>query len=362
MSLFQKLFLLVSSLFLIISCSAEPDTVGEIRTGDLPSIELEHLLSINEPDGQYFEFIMGIKSDSKGRIYLADQRANRIHVYNSDGEYITGIGREGSGPTEFRGIVEMFIDRNDRLFIYDISNARSVVFEETDGEWRPNKFLSIEGTRLGVISGDINDNVILRQSKDQMPTPGAYRYVHSLAKGHLDSGLIENSVIEFRERGYMVRDDGYMDRIPFGRTTLLATDPDGHLYMNWNESFDVAVYNSKIDLVDSISVNIPNQLISSEERSEILNSADLFRALIQNHMPETKPVAKNMWADGEGKIWLQTYDLPEYLVVDQTGTPLGSFDLEEGMEIYHVDENRVYTLKMDDEGYEVDLFSFKNLE
>lgn len=75
-------------------------------------------------------------------------------------------------------------------------------------------------------------------------------------------------------------------------------------------------------------------------------------------MPETKPVISNMVVDGNRNIWLQTFDSPEYLVLDNEGTPIRSFDLEDDLRLVHVDQNRLYALKIGPEGYQIHVFDY----
>jgi len=356
---FLRAVLLATIFAIMVSCTSEQQSADEIRTSDLPEIELSHLFTLEEPEGMFFERIQFIQTDSQGRIFVADQEANHVLVYDASGNFETTIGREGAGPDEFRAILNMFVDENDQLIIFDMANNRSVFFREENGSWQPEEFVTIEGTRFGIQTVDKAGNYIVRQSRNRMPEPGAFWYVHVLGTGNLQEGLMDDDAIEFREMGYLVRNDGMMNGIPFGRTTLLARGHDGKLYMAWNEDFEVAVYDAKMALVDSVRALIPNQPISTEERRERLDRLDLFRSLAAEHMPDTKPVASQMWIDENRNFWLQTFDSPEYLVLDSSGEPIGSFDLEGERRILHVGQERIYTLLSNDAGIQIDVMEYR---
>ncbi len=356
----KRIAILIFTLTFIISCGGELPQTGEIRTADQPPVELTHLFTLDEPEGYFYRRIAAIESDSQGRIFVVDQQAHKILVYDSGGSYLTTIGGEGGGPEEFRAILRTITDRHDRLVVFDMGNMRSVVYEEENGKWEPVTFLTIDGTRFGAEAVDGDGNVIVRQSIDQMPEPGMSWFVHKLAPAHLESGLTGDQRVEFREMGYLVRDDGFMMGIPFGRTTLLAAGNDGRYYMTWNDRFDVEVYNMNLELIDSVSAEIPNLEVSSEEREEAIERAgDRFRSLAREHTPETKPVATQMWVDRNRNFWLQTHDSPEYLVLDSSGEPIGSFDLESDRRIMHVDGDRVYSLLSDDDGFTLDVYEVR---
>jgi hypothetical protein len=220
--------------------------------------------------------------------------------------------------------------------------------------------LTIDGTRFGAEAVDGDGNVIVRQSIDRMPEPGMSWFVHKLAPAHLESGLTGDQRVEFREMGNLVRDDGFMTSIPFGRTTLLASGNDGRYYMAWNDRFDVEVYNMNLELIDSVSADIPNLEVSSEERAEAVeNAGENFRSLAREHTPDTKPVAIQMWVNKDENFWLQTFDSPEYLVLNSEGDPLGSFDLEGDRIAMHVSGDRIYTMLSNDEGYALDVYEIR---
>lgn len=355
----KLVFLFSVFLILSISCTQTDNQVQDLNTSEVSLLELDHQFTISDTDEIILQQITGVKSDSEDRIFLPDQRALQIHGFDSQGDYVTSIGREGSGPGEFLSLLKIYIDQNDQIIAFDVRQARNIIFAENNGSWEPENMFMIEGQRYSIESADSLGNVILRQSPPQRPEPGAYWYEHELATGNLTSGLKEQNVLRFKEMGNLVSDNGAMQSIPFGRTTIVTTDLMGNIYLVWNEQFELNIYDASMQLIDSLSVPIPNQPISSEERNEAIDRlGDNFRSLGREHMPETKPVISNMFVDGNQNIWLQTFDSPEYLVIDREGKPIASFDFEGDLRLVHVDKNRLYALKMGPEGYQVHVFDY----
>lgn len=349
------LFQIILIFSLLISCSQKPDQVSEIHTSELPQLELDHQFTISDSEEVIMQQITGVKSDSEGRIFLTDQGALQIHVFDTKGDYLTSIGREGSGPGEFRSLWKIFIDEKDQVFAVDVALARNIIFVENNYEWEPKQIFAIDGQRYWIDSADTDGNVILRQSPPQYPEPGAFWYEHELANGNLSSGLTDQDVLTIKDMGYLYSDNGSLQRIPFGRTTIVATDSQGNIYLVWNDQFEMAKYNAKMEFIDSLNVEIPNQPISNEENRDAIDRVgNDFRSLALEQMPDSKPVIINMFVNEN--IWLQTFDSPEYLVLDHEGNALKSFDLEEDARLSHVDENRLYTLQLSDEGYQIHVF------
>ena len=96
-------------------------TAGEVTTSDnttfikntepafLP-VELE-LKELWRRGGEDDEVMIGLPvealSDEEGRVYLADQQLCQIFVFNEEGELEKTLSREGEGPGEVQGPIDM---------------------------------------------------------------------------------------------------------------------------------------------------------------------------------------------------------------------------------------------------------------
>ncbi|NBC02188.1 MAG: 6-bladed beta-propeller [Bacteroidetes bacterium] len=345
--------------FLLSSCREEQISQPIIHTSGLPPLQFQHQFNIRDTDELILQRIRNVTTDSQGRIYLTDAASLQIHVFSAEGKFETSIGRQGEGPGEFLAILNTYIDQKDRLIVYDRQKANNTIFTQKDDKWEIEQIFDIKGELYGIESADSSGNVVLRQSPPQYPERGAYWYEHELARGHLASGLIEAEVLRFRDMGFLFNGSS-LQQIPYGRTTVFAADRSGDIYMVWNESFELAKYNAKLEWVDSISVNLPNQPITTEEMQERLDRFNTdFKSLARQHMPETKPVVDEIHIDENGRIWLKTYDSPEYLVLDADGNPLYSFDLEDGVRLAHVDRSRLYGIELNDSGYQLHVYDYQ---
>ena len=82
-----------------------------------------------------------------GYFYMNDGGNNRVAVFGPDGKYVRSIGREGSGPGEFRSVNIQWI-RDGRLTVWDRRNLRTSLFR-TDGTlldtFSPPQGMEIQG-------------------------------------------------------------------------------------------------------------------------------------------------------------------------------------------------------------------------
>lgn len=72
---------------------------------------------------------LGIVGDEFGRIFVTVATAAPPMVFDTTGEFLTRIGREGEGPGEFAWPGAMLIDPDGRLYIHDGDNSRITVVD-----------------------------------------------------------------------------------------------------------------------------------------------------------------------------------------------------------------------------------------
>jgi len=86
-------------------------------------------------DADYqFGQIAGLGVTSDGSIFVLDQQAQRVQVYNSEGIYERSVGRPGSGPGEFGPAANaLLVGRGDTVIVPDLANQRINIIP-SDGE------------------------------------------------------------------------------------------------------------------------------------------------------------------------------------------------------------------------------------
>ncbi len=67
---------------------------------------------------------IGIRTDSKGYIYIADRAQMKIKKFTNDGIFVEDIGRRGRGPGEFQDINTFEITPSEDFIIVDRGNLR----------------------------------------------------------------------------------------------------------------------------------------------------------------------------------------------------------------------------------------------
>ena len=70
----------------------------------------------------------GIDVDKYGKVYVADQGNNRVQKFDSNGNFITKWGSEGSGDGQFNLPEGIAVDSSGNVYIADTGNNRIEVF------------------------------------------------------------------------------------------------------------------------------------------------------------------------------------------------------------------------------------------
>ena len=121
---------------------------------------------------EVFAAITGLETDEQGRIYVLDRQTNKLHIFSQDGNHLSSVGREGSGPGEYVNANGLeWISPDSLLVIDQRGNRYSVLTRE--GEYvrsvpRRLGFYS-RAFRGGLTDGRISEQSFIRSGEDYHP-------------------------------------------------------------------------------------------------------------------------------------------------------------------------------------------------
>ena len=88
----------------------------------------------------------GVAVDGEGNILVADNNNNRIQKFTAEGQFLTAVGIEGSGPLQFNEVRDIAINTsNNKVYVVDNRNHRiqvlnsDLTFSNTFGKYGRNK-------------------------------------------------------------------------------------------------------------------------------------------------------------------------------------------------------------------------------
>ena len=121
------------------------DTIVARTTGEVPERLIRQLVleqRIGEAEGSdsvTFGQIYYVVPTDDNRTFVFDHQGPSIKLFDSTGKLLRFVGRKGSGPGEFGEINGMDVLPNGRLVLWDATNGRVNVYDESgdfSGQWR----------------------------------------------------------------------------------------------------------------------------------------------------------------------------------------------------------------------------------
>ncbi|MFY9947044.1 MAG: SMP-30/gluconolactonase/LRE family protein [Candidatus Sulfotelmatobacter sp.] len=219
----------------------------------------------------------GMAMDSKGNLYVADQKVGAIFIFNTETREVQLIKNKTHG--HFVRIIGLAMDDNDRLFVSDPGLSHILVFNAnheaedviTEGLVRPGAIAIDTENRLLYVSDVDQDQVLVYDAdtlklkrkmgtggqKHALTSPGDFARPGGLAidgDGNLYVADTLNDRIEiFDGDGKFIRTFGKAGDGPgyFARPKGVAIDSDGHIWVADGMQDRVQVFNQEAQLLIS---------------------------------------------------------------------------------------------------------------
>lgn len=354
---------LVVASILATACTETKEPSGDIRTGDLPAVEIEQLYTVNKtPEGDIRQVNI-VKTNRDGELFVSDWGSYNIHQFTEEGNFITSIGGEGGDVGEFLLINSFDFDEQNRLIAYDDRLKRHTIFEQTDDEWAVADTFSFSPSPAGMVHYLNNRLLLTQKTVDERLSENLFQLYRMLKIGTLDGEWVNGDTLRVPAHQMLAEERIPPEEAPFSHRTYLEADQDGNIYVLETESFRVTRYDAGLTPIDTLYAPVARLYLQEKDRRDARArvTADL-RHLSDRFLPNTKPVARNFVLDENKRMWIHTYDSPEYLLLGSDGTPLGSFDLPVGFNLHHVAGNRLYASGTMATGDEVRVFRYSLTE
>ena len=212
---------------------------------------------------------MGVATDAKGDVWVADTKNDRVAEFNPQGEYVTEFGYEGIGPATFREPHDIAIDSKGDVWVTDTGNNRIEEFKE-NGEYV--RQAGVEGTgKLKAPQGiavdssgnvwvvDTGDNRVVEFNekgeyvREAAKTVGSKELSEPLGVATDKSGDVwvtdanNHRVVEFSSSGASIKEFGSQGTTngKFERPAGISIDSEGNIWVSDYSEDRVQEFNSK---------------------------------------------------------------------------------------------------------------------
>lgn len=161
----------------------------------------------------------GIASNKQGHIFVADRNNSRIQMFNAEGQYLGGWGKQGTGEGEFLHTYGIVVDQNEHVLVTDYYGHRVQVFDQTgryirqwgregtgDGKFKMPSGLALDREGNVYVADTYNNRV-------QVFTPEGQFLRKWGTKGNCDGQFNTPCSIAVSERGFIFVADTFNHRI-----------------------------------------------------------------------------------------------------------------------------------------------------
>ena len=118
-----------------------------------------------------FNFPWGVAVNARDEIAVTDCYNHRVHIFNSDGNYLRSFGREGNKAGEFKNPRGIVFHNNGNIFVADNGNHRIQIFSgegEYVGGFGGKGRLDSQLTLPRGLSVDCDGNIIVADSGNKL--------------------------------------------------------------------------------------------------------------------------------------------------------------------------------------------------
>ncbi|TVR37015.1 MAG: 6-bladed beta-propeller [Balneolaceae bacterium] len=372
---------LIFSLLIIVSwgCASEaadpiPEHILEMEDLTIYSMDTKPAATISftkgavygESDEGFIGRMGDISVDRLGRVFIADVQKQLIYVFESNGRFITQLGREGKGPGEF-SYVKSLQTCNDFLYAFDanfgiqrvslftldtLATGKTIVLARNRSE-----YISLAKTYPGIHKIYLrNDCTYLAEFVTHNSNPNKeWQNVELWGLLHfLDSTgeITSNKLFEFVEeiRTYKW---GLVPIKPFFGNAFIVLLSDNTIYWAGPEYFLIKVYSPEGVYRQAFHYPLKKIPLTQESAGE----AEVHDLYIQNmkfmDLPQTWPVLTDMKIDDHDRLWIATtvedMTIYEWWILEKTGELITKFEWPRDEPIEVVKNGYMYTRETDEE-------------
>ncbi|MCC5905547.1 MAG: 6-bladed beta-propeller [Balneolaceae bacterium] len=271
-------------------------------------LPIETVFEFTESEDLAFRYIRSMEMDDYGNVLVTDPSQQSVFMFDTEGNLIQKIGRNGQGPGEFQ-IIGSILTAHDSLFVSDGSSHKIEVFEYRDTKYDHVRTVNIEdqsllGNFLGLTEKGIliKNDIMLSPSRMNNPTDTAISLI-----GH-GGEVIRDSLFSVPLHEFVVDDSNgpFVAWKIFGNTSQQAFDNRNKVYSLWSENLDLDYFTLEGEKQNAFSYTLTPVAITSAEQDSTLNLwENPQRDVMLQHMPDVKPIATNILVDDQQRIWVE---------------------------------------------------------
>ena len=313
-----------------------------------------------------------------GRIFVEDEQAAELHVFDPRGAHVQRVGGRGQGPGEFQNLTELSLAPGDTAYTYDRRQYRVSAF---DPDGRVIRTLDVGRERAGPASLVLDawaldsERLVLHSLGPMSTSPAggeAFRdqrdaVIHSLSA----DGAERRPPVRFTG-SYSIRSSTGDASAPFGNRPVVDARAD-RILTGSGITYELVVRSPHLDamrivrwrgwdepLTEDVVSALRDSVSAGFEAARAQNPDIDFDRLLENLfrpdlLPERLPAIGAAMLDDEGRIWVARFWLSADLwkqedvwhVLDPDGVPLARLRLPPNSQLAYVHADHVALIVRD---------------
>jgi hypothetical protein len=341
--------------------------VSFVNYSNLPPIEASRIAIADEPelvlggggalsgaDHEFFQ-IRGVSQLRDGTLVVANGGSRELRFYGGDGHFLRSIGRDGSGPGEFRQLTSLWLMAGDTLVVWDRPSMRLQHFSP-DGAFIRATSLVTAPFAAGFLGLPPQPQAVLEDGR-------AVVFLQSRSPGAGSDGIPERqplliSLHQRDERGWdsvrvapgweqVFGPEGESYNYEFGAYTV-AAGAGATIAVADAARFRVDLFNADGRLVSVLSAAVPAipvtvDVIEGQIRHMVdwvpftadQNYVERLRSAYSARHAAFLPEVRALFVDSDERIWVERFNVPgsgpsRWEVFARDGAWIGRVELPEG--------------------------------
>lgn len=292
-------------LLILAACSSDP--VANFETTFTPQEELR--FGKGNPD-LVISAISNIVVASDGLMLVSDGRTPAIYRFDTQGNFLGGVGDLGTEPGQFDAPPSISLFENDSLFAWDRSLMRGSIFARSGDDWTFARSFQLpldagDGYMIGALSklkgleGYITSEVVPGLPDSSRNNDPRYRIVSENGEALNPSFLSRRSPEIFVDTSTPF---GTMFQLPFGRSSLVRFEDGGTYYLApWNEDLKIDQYDASGNRIGGIDIETAKRDVTDVDKQF---NPQAGAPGVAEHIPATHPAFVAFVVSDKGNYWV----------------------------------------------------------
>lgn len=343
------------------SAGLTPDPASVVRIG-----------SADGDESTLFSRISGAVRLSTGEIVVANQGSNELRWFSATGSWIRTLGREGSGPGEFRGLRRLLLLAGDSLLAEDGLSQRMSLYDAR-GTLVRSWQISPAGTGITPPPlGRLADGSFVAVTERELTPPPGHTQYRALVLRYRDGAVLDTLVTAAGGEAYSVpcgtaTSPGICGMgVPYGVRTQAAVVGD-RVFIGNGERYELLRVDTRSGRVDTLRRSVPAVPLDAARRTFFVDSIvaglpSARAALVRERFAgapqrRTMPYFDALITDDRGRLWLARTQARgaatrSWDVLGADGQHIGSAHLPSGLRVTHIAHGHVVGVVRDADGVE----------